>query len=331
MSSYNDSKLLRKGIYPYEWFDNISKFDETSLPPKSAFFSKLNNANISDEDFSFAQSVWAKYNCKNMGDYHDLYLSVDVLLLADIMESFRSLCLDIYKLDPCHYVSSPSLAFDAMLKHTSVELELLSDVDMYLFFEKGIRGRYSAITHRMATANNKYIDGFNPDLPSSYIMYLDANNLYGWAMSNPLPHSNFKWEDVSKYEEIIESDAVADRGYVLEVDLSYPSNLHEQHRDFPLAPHHLDIDYDMLSDYSKQFVNPNYKSSKLCQTFLPKTRYVIHFVNLKQYLAMGLKVDKVYRILSFNQSTWLASYINFNTEMRQAASTDFELNVIFLN
>jgi hypothetical protein len=143
-------------------------------------------------------------------------------------------------------------------------------------------------------------------------------------MSQPMPISDFKWENISTYDQILTADIEGSRGFVLEVDLEYPTSLHQYHNDFPLAPHHLNISYDMLSPYARQFVKPCYKSSKLCQTFLPRTHYVIHFRNLQQYIRLGLKVTNVHRILSFKQSTWLKPYIDYNTSMRAVATTDFE-------
>ena len=122
-----------------------------------------------------------------MGDYHDLYLKFDILLLADVFENFRSTCLQYYKLDPCHYVTSPGLSWDAMLKMTDIKLELMTDIDMFQFVEKGTRGGISYIANRYGEANNKYMKEYNKEKPSKYIMYLDANNLYGYAMSQYLP------------------------------------------------------------------------------------------------------------------------------------------------
>ena len=129
---------------------------------------------------------------KNLGDYHDHYLKKDVLLLADIFERFIDPCLKLYKLDPCHYFSSPGLSWDAMLKMTGVELEKISDIDMYLFIEKGLRGRISYTAKTYAEANNKYMKNDDPTKPSKYIRYLDMNDLYGWAMSGYFPYGGFK-------------------------------------------------------------------------------------------------------------------------------------------
>ncbi|KAK3743281.1 hypothetical protein QZH41_005791 [Actinostola sp. cb2023] len=122
--------LLRKGVYPYDYMNCLSKLDETALPKKEEFFSKLNDADISDEDYQHAQKVWKVFKMNTMRDYHNLYLLSDVLLLMDAFEAFRDVCLENYKLDPCWYYTAPGLSWDAMLKMTQIRLELLTDVDM---------------------------------------------------------------------------------------------------------------------------------------------------------------------------------------------------------
>ena len=198
-----ERKLLeRKGVFPYDWFDSLEKLEEERLPPIDEFYSKLNNENISEEDYQHAKNVWKKFNMKNMRDYHNLYLKTDVLLLADVFENFRKFCKENYGLDPAWYFTSPGLAWDAMLKMTEVELELMSDPNMYLMIENGIRGGISTITKRYAKANNPYMgEKFDPNKETKYIPYLDANNLYGWAMSKPLPVRNFKWMDEKELEK----------------------------------------------------------------------------------------------------------------------------------
>ena len=160
--------------------DTQEKLKETKLPPKEAFYSKLNNENISDEDYAHAQKVWRVFKMEHFKDYHDLYNKADVLLLADVFENFRNICIENYELDPAHYYTAPGLAWDAALKITGVELELLSDIDMLLMVENGIRGGVSMVSNRYGKANNKYMgDSFDAKEPSKYITYLDANNLYG--------------------------------------------------------------------------------------------------------------------------------------------------------
>ena len=159
------------------------KFDENTLPPKKDFYSNLNLEDISDEDYTHAQKVWNIFKIKNLGEYHDLYVQSDTLLLADIFENFRNMCLNIYELDPVYFVSAPGLAWQACLKKTGVELELLTDTDMLLTVGKGISGTICHAIHRYAKANTKYMKSFDRNIISSYLEYLDANNLYGWRMS----------------------------------------------------------------------------------------------------------------------------------------------------
>jgi len=187
-----DQLMVRKGVYPYDYMDSFKKFKE-KLPPKEEFYSILNDEHISDEDYKHAQNVWNTFSLKNMGEYHDLYLKSDILLLADVFENFRKTCLEYYKLDPCHYFTSPGLSWDAMLKMTNIKLELMTDIDMFQFIEKGLRGGISYIVNRYSKANNKYMKEYDDKAPSKYIMYLDANNLYGWAMSQYLPTGGFRW------------------------------------------------------------------------------------------------------------------------------------------
>ena len=211
------SLLTRKGIYPYEYMDTVEKLKETQLPSKEAFYSRLNNEGISDENYAHAREVWETFEMKNLEDYHNLYNRVDVLLLADVFENLRDFCIKNYNLDPAHYYTAPGLAWDAALKVTEVKLELLSNMDMLLMVEKGIRGGVSMISNRYGKANNKYMGkSFKESEPSKYITYLDANNLYGWAMSKPLPTHGFKLIKVSELE------TWENYSCILEVDLEYP-------------------------------------------------------------------------------------------------------------
>lgn len=173
-----------------------------------------------------------------MGEYHDLYLYQDIFLLADIFEQFRSVCIENYALDPAHYYTVPGLAWDAALKYTKVKLETLHDIEMHQFIEKGMRGGISMITHRYAQANNEYLQEHDPEQPTSFIIYKDANNLYGEAMIQSLPVSDFKWvdeKDLQSFDVMTVQDDT-DTGYFLEVDLEYPKELHDLHSDYPLAP-----------------------------------------------------------------------------------------------
>ena len=145
-----------KGVYPYEYMDSWEKSNETSLPPKKAFYSELNLEDVTGKDSARAQKVWEVFGIRNLDEYHDLYVQTNTLLLADIFENFRNMCLNIYELDPVYFVSAPGLAWQACLKKTGVKLELLTDYDMILMTEKGIRGGICQASHRHAKANNIY-------------------------------------------------------------------------------------------------------------------------------------------------------------------------------
>ena len=329
---FKDNKfdlMVRKGVYPYDYMDSFKKFEE-QLPKKEDFYSILNDENISDEDYQHAKNVWNKFDLKNMGEYHDLYLQSDILLLADVFENFRNKCIEYYKLDPCHYFTSPGLSWDAMLKMTNIKLELITDIDMYLFIEKGMRGGVSYIANRYGKANNKYMKEYDKNAPSKYIMYLDANNLYGWAMSQYLPTGGFKWMTEKQINKI-NLDKYKDnskKGLILEVDLEYPKELHDLHNDYPLAPEKIKVTYDMLSDYCKKIADKYNISTGLVHKLIPtlgnKKNYVLHYRNLQLYISLGLKLTKIHRVLEFNQSPWLKQYIDFNTEKRKNAKNAFE-------
>ena len=322
--------LTRKGVYPYDYMDGTDRFTETQLPEKDKFYSQLADEHITDSDYLHAQKVWTHWNMNTMGEYHDLYLRTDVLLLADIFENFRGTCLKNYSLDPCHYLTAPGLSWDACLRKSGITLELLSDPDMHLMIEKGIRGGISTITHRHAKANNKYLHDYDPAKESSYIVYLDANNLYGWAMSQYLPTGEFRW--LAKEEaaglDVTSIPDDGEKGYILEVDLDYPEELHDLHNEYPLAPEKTCVSEDMLSDYCKslkdKFNIGNSAVPKLIPNLHHKSKYVIHHRNLKLYLSLGMRITKVHRCIQFNQAPWMKSYIDFNTARRKEARNAFE-------
>ena len=322
--------MKQKGVYPYDYMSNFDKFNDTQLPTKDEFYSQMNNTNITDEEYSHAQNVWNTFQLKTMGEYHDLYLKSDVLLLADVFENFRKTCLEYYRLDPCHYFTSPGLSWDAMLKMTEVKLELITDIDMYQFVEKGMRGGISYIANRYGKANNKYMQNWNPNEPSKHIMYLDANNLYGWAMSQHLPTGNFKWLNKQQIKNINWKTIPKDNktGYLLEVDLEYPHELHDLHNDYPCGAEQIKVAPNMLSEYcqriAEKFGITSGQVKKLIPTLANKSKYVLHYRNLQLYRELGLKLTKIYRVLSFNQSPWLKTYIDFNTRQRTNAKNAFE-------
>ena len=174
-----------------------------------------------------------------------MYVQSDTLLLADVFENFRNMCIKVYELDPAHFLSAPGLAWQVCLKKIEVKLEFLTDVDMLLMVEKGIRGGICHAMHRYAKANSKYMKNYNKDDEESFLEYLDANSLYGWTMSETLPVDGFYWiKDLSKIDEdfIRDYDKDSDKGYILEVDVKYPKNLHDLHSDLPFLPERMKID-----------------------------------------------------------------------------------------
>ena len=308
--------MLRKGVYPYEYADTWERFSEISLPGKEHFYRNLNMEDISDIDYRHANNVFKVLKLENLGDYHDLYVQSDTLLLADVFNNFRDMCLKEYELDHAHFLSLPGLAWQACLKKTNIELELLTDYDMLLMVEEGIRGGICHSIHQYVKANNKYMKNYNNNEESSYIQCLDANNLYGWAMSKKLPINGFKWTDNNIInEEFIKNYNENDKkGYILEVDIKYPKKLHDLHSDLPFLPERMEIN----------------KCKKLVCNLYNRKKYVVHINSLKQALNHGLKLKKIHRIIEFNQKAWLNSYIDMNTELRKLARNNFEKDLFKL-
>ena len=262
--------LKRKGVYPYDYVDSLEKLSDKQLPSKEEFYSRLNNTEI---------------------------------------KNFRDMCMSNYELDPCWYYTSPGLSWDALLKTTNIYLENITDLDMYLFFEKGTRGGISIITTRYGEANNPYMgDEYDPEKPTKYITYLDANNLYGWAMSKPLPTRGFKWmeeEELNNWRNV---------PCTVEVHLEYPKELHDAHNEYRIAAEKLVVG----------------KVEKLIPNLNDKTKYVGNHRALKCYEKHGIKVTKVHRGIKYQERSWMKEYIDLNTKLRATAKNDFEKDLFKL-
>ena len=304
--------IKQKGFYPYEYMDSEEKFKDIKLPPRKAFYSKLSGRGITEKDYKHACNVWNTFNMKTFKDYHELYNESDVLLLADVFENFRDLCLRIYGLDPVYYYTAPGLSWDACQKMTGIGLELISDPNMLLMLEKGIRGGISIISNRYGEANNKYMKSFNRNKLKKFLAYLDANNLYGFAMSMKLPTHGFKWLTRGEMENIYKNQVVQvweRTPCILEVDLEYPKELHDLHNDYPFCPEKVKCENGV---------------EKLIPNLRDKTKYVIHYKNRIQCLKAGMKLKKIHKGIKFIESEWMKPYIEMNTNLRTQAKNNFE-------
>ena len=318
--------LLRKGVYPYEYINSLERFNEPQLPTIDKFYSKLSDESVSQKDYEHAQKVWIEFNCQTLGDYHDLYLKTDVVLLADVFQTFRKTCIGSYKPDPLHYYTAPGLSWDSPLKYTNINVELLTDIDMHMFIEKGMRGGISMVSKRHAKANNPHTAGYDPEKDNNYIMYYDANNLYGWAMSQPLPYSGFKWKEPKDGTFHFEKG----KGYMLAVDLEYPKHLHKSQNDNPLAPEKLTVKEEWLSEYQTELlVNKSMINiTKNVPNLMDKNKYVVCYKNLMLYLSLGIKLKRIHRVLEFDEKPWMEPYIRLNTEMRKKAKSAFKKRLL---
>ena len=342
ISEFSADKLeiiKRKGLYPYEWVDSYEKFNNKELPPKECFYSSIkdgkrdkSNGHIYEKEYLDLKNFWKELGFNTFIDFHNHYLKKDVLLLADVFEKFISTCLKNYNLDPCHYFSALGLSWDAMLKMTKVELEKISDPDMHLFIEKGMRGGISYINKRYSEANNENCPNYDNEKPKRYINYLDMNNLYGYAMSQYLPYADFRWvKNIDKIKQkLVNIKSNSSNGYTLEVDVEYPQELHDIHNDYPLAPAKIDIPKEWLSKYCLRIANVHNITTGTVKNLVPNlmntNNYVVHYRNLQQCLELGMKLKKIHRILKFKQKDWMKPYIDFNTQKRKEATNEADKN-----
>lgn len=289
--------------------------------------------NLKGFDAHHIMSVIGKYKHKRINcipQNHEKYIAF-LLGNLDFVDTFQFMSTSLEKL-------SINLAKEGLHKFphleayvtSTLELELLTDPDMHLFIDKGLRGGIAMISKRYAKANNPYLNDYDPQRSSNYLMYLDANNLYGWAMCQPLPTHAFDWlsSDCMKSLQVNSIPFEGDTGYIFEVDMEYPKELHDGHNDYPLAPESFKIEQDMLSPYQKELLTrlgmKEGYYTKLMPNLFDKEKYVLHYRNLQLYLSLGMKLTKVHRVLSFKQSPWLKAYIDFNTTMRKTAKNEFE-------
>ncbi len=329
----NYELLLEKSIYPY------TKASEelmlaTKLPDISSFYDDLNDQPISEKDYERAQVIWKKMKLKTFSDYHDLYLKSDVVILACVSEHFRDICEETLALDPWHYLSLPGLSWDAMLSFNDIKFDLITDIDQYNMVESSIRGGISGIYTKYLSANNPYLHDYDPSMPTSYILFLDACNLYATGLRSLLPKDGFRFlteDEIAAFD--IQSHGEWDgKGFFICADLEIPDSLHDMFNGYPPVASREQIKDDMLSDVTKRIrdkIGMNYRTntSRLVQTLYPKERYVCHYAILKYFIRLGIKVTKIHKILEFNQEAYMRDYVDHQSEMRKHAKSAVEVNL----
>ena len=309
---YLDKKLA----YPYEYFNSIDDYKKPvhNLENKD-FFSKLKNKCPDDKEIDRTREIIKKFNIKNGEELTQLYLKSDVILLADVFEKFIKISFEEYGINPLYCVSLPGYTWLCGMKYTDIKLQTLQDKDMILLLENNIRGGISSVM------GDRYIKSDD----NKKILYIDANNLYGHSMSQPLPYDEIKFDNDIKLEDILNTADDNDIGYLIEVDLKYSDNIKEKTKNFPFAPMNKKINPDKFSDYMNEIKPDTYiQTKKLICDWSDKKNYLIHYRMLKFYIRHGMIIDKVHNIISFKQSRWLEKYISFNTQKRNMAKNDFE-------
>ena len=341
------SLLRRKGVYPYEWFDDEAKWNACALPPIQAFVSLLQHGTSDyhqltpkdrstlEEDYAFAGQVWQRFGLQTFREYHDLYLRLDVLLLADVFERFRNVFMTGFGIDPCHYYTLPGAGWEAALKKTGSVLELFGpgEEDKYIFCEEAKRGGVSMVgALRYAEANNPYLADYDESRPSSYLMYVDANSLYMHCEKMKLPYKGFEWLKCPEAFDVMGTDGDGDTGYFVEVDVMAPPVIHDEQSDYPAFPENVSIAYSQLSPLQQQTapIQPSERAPdpvgerKLIPNLMPKVRYKVHLQTLQYWLSKGWVLTKVHRVMRFQQKAWLKPFVDYCIEQRQKATTDFE-------
>ena len=312
--------LDRKGVFPYEWFDNLEKLGQKEFPSFGEFRSVLSGLeavdddgweekvgkNITEDDYNYAKKIYVKY-CKDFGDYHDLYMKVDVILLADVFEEFGNMCYDYFGLHPGNYYTVPGFSWDCLLKYSGAKLEPLTMKDMYIFLERGIRGGYSNIHKRYSKANHKYLPDYDKSKVSKFLIYWDFNSMYAYAMTKKMPYSDFRWateEQIKEIEHLIKNGAYDDiPPCTLSVDLSHDEKNRDKEAIFTMCPEVVEVE----------------GVKKLCHNLNDKEDYVVHHRIFKKYLKEGMIVKKVNRVLLYKEKAWMKSYIEFCVEERRKA------------
>ena len=320
----NHWMLLKKKLaYPYEFYKTLYDYekpiDELIKSGNEAYFSKTKNKIPYQEEIDRTNEIIKIFRIKNGRELTELYNKADVILLADIFEKFIKVSISEFGINPLYHISLPGTTWANGLRYTRTELELIKNVDLFQMFESGIRGGLSGIF------GDRYIESDN----DTVIVHVDMNNLYGFAMLMYLPTGNFQiYENNSITEsfvkKVLNTHDCSNTGYVLIVDLIHPDSIKYKSKNFPFCPENKKINPDNFTEYMKEHVpNPFRPTSKLICDQTNKEFYIVHYGNLKFYMRMGMIIKKVHRIVSFDQSPWLQAYIDYNTQKRAQADSDF--------
>ena len=256
-----------------------------------------------------------KFHIKNGEELTETYLKSDVFLLACVFEKFIKVSVNEFDINPLYCVSVPGYTWQCGLKYTGLNLQTLQDKDMIVLLENIIRGGISSVM------GDRYIKSDE----NKKILYIDANNLYGHSMSEPLPYDEIKFDNNFKVEDILNTPDDSDIGYFVEAELTYPDNIQEKTKNFPFSPVNKKFNPDNFNDYMKEIKPDTYiQTSKLICDWSDKKNYLAHYRMLNIYDRHGMMVDKFHNVISFRQSRWLEKYITFNTQKRNKAKNDFE-------
>ena len=315
--------LKNKLAYPYEYYKTLEEYekpiDELLESGNKAYFSKTKNKIPDQEESDRTNEIIRLFNIKNGRELTELYCKADVIVLAEIFEKFIKVSISEFGINPWYHISLPETTLSDGLKYTKIELELNKNVDLFQMFESGIKGGISGIF------GDRYIESDN----NTVILHVDMNNLYGFAMLFHLPVGNFQiYENKSITEsfinKVLNTHDCSDTGYVLIVDLIYPDNIKYKSKNFPYCPENKTINPVNYTEYMNEHEpKPHRPTSKLICDQTNKEYYIVRYRNLKFYLRMGMIIKKVHRIVSFDQSPWLSKYIDYNTQKRAQADSDF--------
>ena len=317
-----------KGVFPYTYFTSFDVLKETKLPPIEAFANDLTEKACSPDTYALAQAAWDMAGCQTLEDYLVYYLRLDVALLADVFEFFREAVIADSELDPAHYFGAPGLSFSWFFKLTKARPQALRDPAMYEMFEQGIRGGMTFVNiHEAECKPGEQLIG-----------YFDMNNLYGGAMTQKMPYSEFYWMtqpelDAMTTDWVMNYDVEGRDGFLAEVDLEYPQEVQDQTMDLPLAPESASISETHLSPYMQDLWKHYYPkrtfkgTTKLLLTHHSKTNYIVHSRALHYYIQRGLKITKVHRAITFTQRDFMKPYIDYHTSKRSTASTTAQKNL----